>query len=59
LSVLTRQSLDDRLASETAVAQRAATWGKKRNQQQIGVDWQFTTKDARRKLKRLYPKIET
>ncbi|KUL04936.1 MAG: Transposase, partial [Methanoculleus marisnigri] len=27
------------------------------NQAQKGVDWQFTTSDARRKLKRLYPMI--
>ncbi len=59
LSVLTRQSLDDRLESETAVAERATPWTKDRNQKQIGVDWQFTTTDARTKLKRLYPKIKT
>jgi len=59
LSVLTRQSLDDRLASEAAVAERATPWAKQRNKHQIGVDWQFTTADARTKLKRLYPKIET
>ena len=29
-----------------------------RNERQTGIDWQFTTDDARRKLKRLYPKIE-
>lgn len=31
-------------------------WEKNRNQKQIGVNWQFTTEDARIKLKRLYPK---
>lgn len=31
-------------------------WEKARNQKQIGVNWQFTTEDARIKLKRLYPK---
>ena len=31
-------------------------WEKKRNQKQIGVNWQFTAEDARIKLKRLYPK---
>jgi len=30
-----------------------------RNDQQRGVDWQFTAKDARIKLKRLYPQIQT
>ena len=32
-------------------------WHTKRNQSQKGVDWHFTTTDARIKLKRLYPKI--
>ena len=59
LSVLTRQSLDDRLATEAAVSERAIPWAADRNHQQIGVNWQFTTTDARTKLKRLYPKIET
>jgi hypothetical protein len=34
-----------------------AAWHTKRNQSQKGVDWHFTTKDARTKLKRLYPMI--
>ena len=59
LSVLTRQSLSDRLGSEAAVAERARHWAQERNRKQIGVDWQFTTQDARMKLKRLYPKIKT
>jgi hypothetical protein len=32
-------------------------WSRERNTRQIGVDWQFTTDDARIKLKRLYPKV--
>ena len=59
LSVLTRQSLADRLGSEAAVAARAAPWARDRNRLQVGVDWQFTTDDARAKLRRLYPKIIT
>jgi len=31
----------------------------KRNELQKGVDWQFTTADARIKLKRLYPQIQS
>lgn len=31
-------------------------WELSRNKKQIGVNWQFTTEDARIKLKRLYPK---
>ena len=59
LSVLTRQSLSDRLGSVEAVAERARPWAQERNRKQIGVDWQFTTQDARIKLKRLYQKIKT
>ena len=59
LSVLTRQSLSDRLESESKVRGRATPWAEQRNKAQIGVNWQFTTTNARKKLKRLYPKIET
>ena len=59
LSVLTRQSLAERLGSEAAVAARATPWARDRNRRQTGVDWQFTTDDARTRLKRLYPKITT
>jgi len=34
-----------------------AAWHSDRNTAQKGVDWQFTTADARTKLKRLYPVI--
>ena len=57
LSVLTRQCLGRRIASQAEVATEAVAWNANRNHQQIGVDWQFTTNDARIKLKRLYPKI--
>lgn len=59
LSVLTRQSLADRLDSQPAVAGRAQAWAKSRNEEQTGVDWRFTTDTARIKLKRIYPKIKT
>ena len=57
LSVLTRQCLAGRIASQEEVSAEAAAWNNDRNHRQIGVDWQFTTADARIKLKRLYPKI--
>lgn len=59
LSVMTRQSMSDRLPSESKVLERATAWSKERNENQTGVEWQFTTEKARTKLKRLYPKIET
>jgi hypothetical protein len=57
LSVLTRQCLDRRIAQAEAVRAEAGAWAQARNAKQIGVDWQFTTADARVKLKHLYPKI--
>ncbi|MEA3367078.1 MAG: IS630 family transposase, partial [Planctomycetota bacterium] len=33
-------------------------WQRDRNQRQCGVDWHFTTDDARIKLKSLYPQIQ-
>ena len=57
LSVLTRQSLSLRLESQEAVEAQVVPWNTDRNAKQKGIDWQFTTEDARIKLKRLYPKI--
>jgi hypothetical protein len=57
LRVLTRQCLDRRIAERDTAAAEAQAWAKERNARQIGVDWQFTTPDARIKLKRLYPNI--
>jgi DDE superfamily endonuclease len=56
LSVLTRQCLSRRIAARSEVAKEAGVWGVRRNRKQVGVDWQFTTEDARIKLKHLYPK---
>lgn len=58
LSVMTRQCFSDRVESESEVRRRITAWQSDRNSRQIGIDWQFTTEDARIKLKRLYPKIE-
>jgi hypothetical protein len=57
LSVLSRQSLDRRIAETSRIEHEARTWSATRNAIQIGVDWQLTTDNARIKLKRLYPKI--
>ena len=59
LSVLTRQSLDDRVGSQGVVSRRVQPWAKSRNEEQVGVDWQFTTENARIKLRQLYPNIKT
>ena len=58
LSVMTRQCFSDRVGNHTDAAQRTTKWYKARNEQQTGINWRFTTNDARIKLKRLYPNIE-
>jgi hypothetical protein len=57
LSVLTRQCLNRRIATRKEIGEHARNWNRRRNRKQTGVDWHFTTTDARTKLKRLYPKI--
>jgi len=42
-----------------ALQSEIKAWSDKTNSKQRGVDWQFKIDDARTKLKRLYPKINT
>ncbi len=58
LSVLARQCLDRRIPDMEALRREVAAWVRSRNAALARVDWQFTTADARVKLKRLYPIIE-
>ena len=58
LSVLARQCLDRRIPDLEALRREVAAWVAARNAAVGRVDWQFTTADARVKLKRLYPVIE-
>jgi hypothetical protein len=55
LSVLSRQCLDQRIDSRSRLETEVRSWQEPRNQQNVSVDWQFTTTDARIKLKQLYP----
>jgi len=59
LSVLSGQCLNRRIADAEKLAREVAAWEKQRNAAEATVDWQFTTADARVKLKRLYPSIQT
>lgn len=58
LSALTRQCLDRRIPDRETLERETTAWYINRNQSQKSVDWQFTTADARIRLKRLYPQIE-
>ncbi len=58
LSVLQNQCLGERrIATKEQLTRELTAWAKDRNDAQKGVQWQFTTKDARTKLLRLYPKV--
>jgi len=59
LSVLSRQALKKRFATKEELNAQVQSWALQRNHKQKGVNWQFTTKDARIKLKKLYPTILT
>ena len=59
LSVMTRQCLDRRIADINSLRTEISAWESARNTEQKGVDWQFTTNDARIKLKRLYPQFKS
>jgi DDE superfamily endonuclease len=55
LSVLTRTGLAHRIADIETLKQQCADFENRRNALQTKANWQFTTSDARIKLKRLYP----
>jgi len=56
-SVLSRQCLDRRIGDAASLSQEISAWEETRNKLEATVDWQFTTDDARIKLKKLYPSI--
>jgi hypothetical protein len=53
LGVLTSQCLDRRIADKPTLIEEVAAWQDARNSKHTKADWQFTTADARIKLKRL------
>jgi len=55
LSVLSRQCLARRIESREELEREVAEWEQQRNEQGDKIRWQFTTADARIKLRRLYP----
>ena len=58
LSALGRQCQNNRRIPDLEILrEELKSWYQSRNQNQRGVDWRFTTADARIKLKHLYPVI--
>jgi len=57
LGILTSQCLDRRIPDKQTLIEEIASWERERNTNHTKADWQFTTKNARIKLKHLYPSI--
>ncbi len=55
LSVLARQCLDRRIETREELKREVVAWEDERNGRGVVIRWQFTTADARIKLRRLYP----
>ena len=58
LSVLSRQCLAERMENIIRLEKEVMAWTTKQNARRTKVNWQFTTEDARIRLKKLYPSIE-
>ena len=58
LNVLTRQCLSDRIDTKKTMKTQVAAWQAQRNRRKVRIDWRFTTKDARIKLRKLYPSLQ-
>ena len=58
LAVLTTQCLSRRIPDKQTLEREVAAWQDHRNKHHAKADWQFTTDDARVKLKKLYPHFE-
>jgi hypothetical protein len=59
LSALTIQCLNRRLPDLETLINETTQWEQRRNASSKGVDWQFSTHDARVKLKRLYLQMQS
>ena len=59
LSVLSGQCLDRRIGEQEELRSEVTAWEDSRNNAKCRVDWQFTTADARVKLRALYPIPDT
>jgi hypothetical protein len=55
IAILERNALSRWVESEAALRRQVLAVGTERNKQRRGISWQFTSRDARCKLERLYP----
>ncbi|WP_020468923.1 hypothetical protein [Zavarzinella formosa] len=55
---MAHQCLDRRIPDLETLKQEVSAWERERTKAAVTVDWQFTTADARVKLKKSYPTIQ-
>jgi hypothetical protein len=55
IAILERNALSRRLEDEAALRRQVSAVETERSTQRRGISWQFTSRDACRKLERLYP----
>ena len=59
LHVLNGQCLNRHMSTMEKIKEEVDAWQNHRNNKVRTINWQFTTKESRVKLKRLYPSINT
>jgi transposase len=59
LSILSRQCLSQRIPSAERLRREVSAWQNERNRAKTPMIWRFTTEDARIRLARLYPSLES
>ncbi len=52
------RDLPERVEERTGLVEHVSAWKDRRNGEGVKADWQFTTADARVKLRKLYPTID-
>ena len=52
------RDLPQRVGDHAAMAAHVTAWEQRRNNAKVRADWQFTTADARVKLRKLYPTVD-
>lgn len=57
IGILSRQALSDYMATRSNMILRVKAWESARNAVHSTINWQFTTQDARIRLKRLYLEV--
>lgn len=59
LSALSKQCLDRRIGAKEELQQEVQAWEEDRNERGVEIKWRFTTAEARIKLRKLYPSIQS